>query len=66
VTRFPVGRAARTGSGVPAANPVRRAAAGVIPYAVATPLAFVSPYLTLGICAALDVYYALPRATGHR
>jgi uncharacterized membrane protein len=45
---------------------LRRAAAGVIPYAVATPLAFVSPYLTLGICAALDVYYALPRATGHR
>jgi uncharacterized membrane protein len=45
---------------------LHRAAVGVVPYAVATPLAFVSPYLTLGICAALDLYYALPRATGYR
>ena len=42
----------------------RRAAIGVIPYAVATALAAVSAYLTLAICAALAVFYALPVASG--
>jgi uncharacterized membrane protein len=37
-----------------------RSAIGVLPYAVATGLAVVSSYLTLGICAALGVFYALP------
>jgi uncharacterized membrane protein len=41
-----------------------RAVAGLIPYLVATILAFVSPYLTLAICAALAAYYALPTASG--
>jgi uncharacterized membrane protein len=36
---------------------------GVIPYAVATGLAFVSPYISLAICAALALYYATPAAT---
>jgi uncharacterized membrane protein len=40
----------------------RRAVTGVIPYAVATALAVVSPYLTLGITAALAAFYALPLA----
>jgi uncharacterized membrane protein len=44
----------------------RRAATGVVPYVLATALAFVSPYLTLGICAALAVYYATPLASGQR
>ncbi|GAC1581773.1 MAG: hypothetical protein NVS3B18_15320 [Candidatus Dormibacteria bacterium] len=42
----------------------RRAATGVIPYALATALAAVSAYLTLAICAALAVFYALPVASG--
>jgi uncharacterized membrane protein len=41
-----------------------KARLGVIPYLVATPLAFVSPYLTLGICAAVAAYYARPVASG--
>jgi uncharacterized membrane protein len=41
-----------------------RAAAGLVPYVVATILAFVSPYITLAICAALAAYYALPTASG--
>jgi uncharacterized membrane protein len=44
----------------------RRAATGVLPYVLATALAFVSPYLTLGICAALGLYYATPLASGRR
>jgi uncharacterized membrane protein len=44
----------------------RRAAMGVLPYVLATALAFVSPYLTLGICAALGLYYATPLASGRR
>jgi uncharacterized membrane protein len=36
---------------------------GLIPYAAGTALAFVSPYVTLGICAALAVYYATPAAS---
>ncbi len=41
----------------------RRARLGVIPYALATALAAVSPYLTLAICGALAVFYALPFAS---
>ncbi|MBS1886925.1 MAG: DUF1211 domain-containing protein [Actinobacteria bacterium] len=39
------------------------AAVGQVPYLLATVLAFVSPYLTLGICAATAVYYSLPVAS---
>lgn len=42
----------------------RRAAVGVLPYVVATALAFVSTYATLGICAALALFYATPLASG--
>jgi uncharacterized membrane protein len=41
-----------------------RGLAGLIPYAVATALAFVSPYLTLGICALVAAFYAQPVASG--
>jgi uncharacterized membrane protein len=41
-----------------------RSVSGVLPYAVATALAFVSPYITLIICAALAAYYAFPVASG--
>jgi uncharacterized membrane protein len=41
----------------------RRAAMGVLPYVVATGLAFVSPTLTLAICAVVAVYYATPLAS---
>jgi uncharacterized membrane protein len=37
---------------------------GLIPYALATALAFVSPYITLAICAGVAVFYALPTASG--
>jgi uncharacterized membrane protein len=40
-----------------------RSVSGVIPYATATGLAAVSSYLTLGICAALGMFYALPIAS---
>jgi uncharacterized membrane protein len=43
---------------------LRFAALGQIPYAAATALAFVSPYITLVICAACAIYYALPVASG--
>ena len=42
---------------------LRRNVVGVAPYAIATAGAALSPYLTLGICAALAVYYALPGTT---
>lgn len=42
----------------------RRAAFGVVPYVLATGLAFVSPYITLVICAAIALYYATPLASG--
>jgi uncharacterized membrane protein len=45
---------------------LRRSVTGLIPYALATALAFVSAYLTLFICAAIAVYYALPLASGTR
>jgi uncharacterized membrane protein len=43
---------------------LRRAVIGLVPYAVATPLAFVSPYITLIICAGVAGYYAHPAASG--
>jgi len=46
-----------------ARNILKFAAIGQIPYALAVVLAFVSPYITLGICAACAVYYALPVAS---
>ena len=43
---------------------LRNQLTGVVPYALATPLAFVSPYITIGMCAAIAVFYALPVASG--
>jgi uncharacterized membrane protein len=43
-----------------------RSVAGLIPYALATALAPVSPYATLAICAALAGFYATPAASGGR
>jgi uncharacterized membrane protein len=43
---------------------LRRSTSGVIPYAIATVLALVSPYVTLAITAALAAFYALPIASG--
>jgi uncharacterized membrane protein len=40
-----------------------RTRTGLIPYAVATPVALLSPDITLGICGAIAVFYALPRAS---
>jgi uncharacterized membrane protein len=39
------------------------AALGVLPYLAATALAFVSPYVTMAICAACAIYYSLPVAS---
>ncbi len=39
--------------------------AGLIPYALATAIAAVSAYVTLAICAAVAVFYALPIASGN-
>jgi uncharacterized membrane protein len=41
-----------------------RALSGLIPYAIATALAPVSAYLTVGICAAVVLFYALPIGSG--
>jgi uncharacterized membrane protein len=41
-----------------------RATTGLVPYVIATALAAVSAYLTLAICGALAVFYALPIASG--
>ena len=41
-----------------------RALTGLIPYLLATVLAVVSPYVTLVICGAVAVFYALPIASG--
>jgi uncharacterized membrane protein len=41
-----------------------RSVTGLIPYAIATALAAVSPYVTLAICAGLGVFYAFPIASG--
>jgi uncharacterized membrane protein len=43
-----------------------RGVAGLAPYALATALAFVSPYATLAICGAVAALYALPRTTADR
>jgi uncharacterized membrane protein len=40
-----------------------RSVSGVVPYAIATGLAAVSSYLTIVICAALALFYALPIAS---
>ncbi len=42
----------------------RRTRVGVLPYVLATALAAVSPYVTLAICGAIAVYYALPASAG--
>jgi TMEM175 potassium channel family protein len=41
-----------------------RSVAGVLPYALATALAVVSPYVTLVICGAIAVFYASPLGSG--
>jgi uncharacterized membrane protein len=41
-----------------------RALSGLLPYAIATPLALLSPYVTLAICAGVACFYALPIASG--
>jgi uncharacterized membrane protein len=43
---------------------LRYARLGQIPYALASGLAFVSPYITIVICGLTAVYYALPIASG--
>ncbi|MBV8998784.1 MAG: DUF1211 domain-containing protein [Solirubrobacterales bacterium] len=43
---------------------LRRSVSGVIPYAIATALAVVSSYVTLAICLALAIFYALPIGSG--
>jgi uncharacterized membrane protein len=53
---------------VPLSDAARRrglhyAALGQIPYLIATVLAFLTPYITLGICAACAVYYSFPIAS---
>jgi uncharacterized membrane protein len=42
---------------------LRRGITGLVPYAVATALAAVSPVATLAICAAIAIFYALPFAS---
>jgi len=42
---------------------IRRSFVGLIPYAIATALAPVSSYVTLAICFAIAMYYALPLAS---
>jgi uncharacterized membrane protein len=44
-------------------NILRRNVTGLAPYAIATALAIVSPYVTLAICAAVAIFYALPFAS---
>jgi uncharacterized membrane protein len=41
-----------------------RSVSGLAPYAIATALAAVSAYVTISICAAVAVFYALPIASG--
>jgi uncharacterized membrane protein len=41
----------------------RRNRVGLLPYAIATAAAPISPYLTLGICAAVAAFYASPATT---
>jgi TMEM175 potassium channel family protein len=41
-----------------------RSISGLVPYLVATILAVLSPYVTLAICGAVAVFYAMPVASG--
>ncbi len=41
-----------------------RALTGLIPYVIATAVAFATPYATLVICGAVAAFYALPIASG--
>jgi uncharacterized membrane protein len=41
-----------------------RTISGLVPYAIATALALVSPYLTVAICLAIAIFYALPIGSG--
>jgi uncharacterized membrane protein len=43
---------------------ITRSWAGIVPYAFATALAAVSPYVTLVICGLIACFYALPLASG--
>jgi uncharacterized membrane protein len=43
---------------------LRRSVIGLVPYAIATLLAFVSPYITLIITGVVAAYYAHPAASG--
>jgi uncharacterized membrane protein len=40
-----------------------RNAVGIVPYAVATAAAALTPYLTLAICVAVGLFYAIPATT---
>lgn len=42
---------------------LRKNAAGLVPYAIATAGGLITPYLTLALCGALAVFYALPATT---
>jgi uncharacterized membrane protein len=42
---------------------LRRNAIGLLPYAIATLGAILTPYLTLAICALVALFYALPTTT---
>jgi uncharacterized membrane protein len=42
---------------------LRRNAIGLVPYAIATLAALITPYLTLAICALIAGFYALPGTT---
>lgn len=42
---------------------LKRGVVGLIPYALATAMAPITPYLTLAICAAVAVFYASPAAS---
>jgi uncharacterized membrane protein len=49
---------------IPPKQVLIRAAAGVIPYTLATGLAFISPYISLVIIGLTAVYYTMPIAAG--
>jgi TMEM175 potassium channel family protein len=42
---------------------LKRGVVGLLPYAIATAVAALTPYLTLAICAAIAVFYASPAAS---
>jgi uncharacterized membrane protein len=43
---------------------LRASTAGLIPYVIATAVAFASAYVSLGICGAIAAFYAQPLASG--